>query len=134
MEARERLFAVAVALAAAKHGEVFPTEGEAWEAFFAAGRCVCPGLVVVRPGGEWPADLLGRAAVLVAADGSAMLLMTEMLRPGAFGESPEDQVARGEVLPEIEVLAIGRDGSSQLGASEAAASLLALAPRREDRG
>lgn len=132
--AHRRLHAAAIALVAAKRGSVFPTKGQDREEFIAAAGKIFPELVVVKPGGAWPADLLQRVAVLVADDGSVMLLMTQMLRRGAFpGSSSDDSADLNEVLPETELLTVHQDGESYLGAGEATSQLLALVPTRKTR-
>ena len=61
-----------------------------------------------------------------------MLLMTQMLRRGAFlGSGSDDPVDLDEVLPETELLTVHQDGESYLGAGEATSQLLALVPTRK---
>ncbi|HEX5988593.1 MAG TPA: hypothetical protein VFY75_00075 [Solirubrobacterales bacterium] len=127
------LFQAAVALVAAKRGDRFPAAGSDWEETIAAAAKVCPDLTGVTPGGLWPADLVGRVAVLVAEDGAAMLLATEMLRAGAFPEGGGDGGEKDDPVPELEVLTVHCDGRSYLGVGDATAGLLAQAPKRAER-
>lgn len=126
-----RLFTVAITLVAARRGDAFPVEGAAWDEFIAAAKKACPDLSVVRPGGEWPADLVDRVAVLVAEDGSAMVLMTEMLTPGAFPECDDMAAEESDAAPELECLTVHKDGSSCLGIGDTTTKLLALVPKRQ---
>lgn len=124
------LFRVAIALTSARKADSFPTGGSDWEEFIVAGRAACPDLSVIRPGEEWPVDLLGRVAVLVTEDGSAMLLITDTLRPDTLPETDNEAAYENDTVPVTKYLSVHQDGRSHLGSGGMTEALLALAPKR----
>lgn len=130
--AERLLFSTALLLIGELGNGAFPVHDDAIEELIARIRNRERPLFVVRPGGLWPARLVDEVAVLFPHESSCVLLLTEMLRVGAFEDLETSFPNDDPAMPEILQLVVWPNGKAILGPSLVSNRLFALAPQRAD--